>query len=417
LPVAHNIPHGVALLIESPEGSILHSGDLKLDNHTFDGRTLDLSRLARRTKRDPIDLLLLDSTNANVPGRTISEGKVRPAIEQIFRTHSNRRIICSTFASNVYRHQAFIEVADSAGRSTTVLGRSLEQNLATAEDLGLVDLPASVNLGRPDHTLTQNLSSSLILTTGSQAEPMSGLKLMVEGKHKLVNIGSQDTLVLTSSRVPGNERSISDMVNVALSKGAEIVDIENTLIHASGHASSADLTEIIETLHPLHLIPIHGEERHLQGLVRIALRSGAVKNTPVVHRDGARVNLQNGKLTEMKPLHSVPTPVDDHLEQIANDTIGERDYLGKHGLVTATVVLRDSNVTEVRLQQRGWVSEAEFNSIDSELRGNAMRILASDSAPALAPQEFEHSIRKALKKVIDRSQRGRPRILYETLRL
>lgn len=413
VPVAHNIPDGLALCIDLPTARIFHSGDLKVDRTSVDGRDLIGPRLDELLAERAVDLLLLDSTNATVPGRTQGERSLHGSIEHAMNLSPDGRVVCSTFASNVHRHEAFINAADDAKRTVYVVGRSIERTTTIASDLGILSTDAKLHFPFGKGEIDTPPGSTFVLTTGSQAEPRSGLALMARGQHRFVSITHDDVVVLSSSRVPGNERAIAELVSALMRRGAQVVDISNCDIHASGHAASDDLREIISTLNPRNVVPIHGEYRHLHAQRDIAIAAGVDEQSVHLCVDGTTLTVSADGRVRFDRASARRVATDDFLQEIGHDALKERNYLGSHGALVAVVTFGPRPIAILR--QSGWLSDEEFEQIAPSLELELSRKLSgqlADDATDVPADKLERLIRRSLGPLVADVARGRkPRLV------
>jgi ribonuclease J len=288
--VNHSIPDGLAVAIRTSAGLVLHTGDFKMDQFPLDGRITDLRAFARYAE-EGVTLLMADSTNADVPGFTISERDLTPAIDEVFRT-SPRRIIVSSFASHVHRIQQVIDAAAEHKRKVAFVGRSMVRNMGIARDLGYLTIPRGLLMDLkqietlPDEKVT-------LICTGSQGEPMAALARMANRDHQ-IRVGPGDTILMASSLIPGNENAIYDVINGLTRWGARVVHKGTAKVHVSGHASAGELAYCYNLLTPANVLPVHGEWRHLQANAAIAMRTGVPAPNVVLAEDGVVVDLVDG---------------------------------------------------------------------------------------------------------------------------
>ena len=291
LAVNHSIPDGLAIAIRTKAGLVLHTGDFKMDQFPLDGRITDLRGFARLAD-EGVDLFMVDSTNAEVPGFTISERDLAPAIEQVFRT-APRRIIVSSFASHVHRIQQVLDTAHAHGRKVSFVGRSMVRNMGVAGDLGYLKVPDGLVVPldqlekMPAHKVT-------LVCTGSQGEPLAALARMANRDHK-IRVGEGDTILMASSVIPGNENAISSVINGLTRWGANVVHKGNATVHVSGHASAGELVYCYNLVQPANVMPVHGEWRHLKANAQLAISTGIDPQKVVIAEDGVVVDLVDGR--------------------------------------------------------------------------------------------------------------------------
>jgi ribonuclease J len=334
--VNHSIPDGLAVAIRTTAGLVLHTGDFKMDQFPLDERITDLRAFARLSE-EGVDLFLVDSTNADVPGFTTSEQDLAPAIQEVFRT-ATRRIIVSSFASHVHRIQQVLDAAHHHGRKVAFVGRSMVRNMGIARDLGylkvpqglVVDLKALESL--PDKKIT-------LICTGSQGEPMAALSRMANRDH-MIRIGEGDTVLLASSLIPGNENAIYRVINALTRWGANVVHKGNAKVHVSGHATAGELAYCYNVVRPANVMPVHGEWRHLNANAALAVRTGVPADRVVLAEDGVVVDLIDGvaRITGKVPAGYVY--VDGQtVGGATDDSLKDRRKLAEEGFLTIVALV------------------------------------------------------------------------------
>ena len=334
--VNHSIPDGLAVAIRTRAGMVLHTGDFKMDQFPLDHRITDLRALARLGE-EGVDLFLVDSTNAEVPGFTTSERDLLPAIQEVFRT-APRRIVVSSFASHVHRIQQVLDSAHEHGRKVAFVGRSMVRNMGLARDLGylkvpkglVVDLKALEKL--PDDKVT-------LICTGSQGEPMAALSRMANREH-MIRIGVGDTVLLASSLIPGNENAIYRVINALTRWGANVVHKGNAKVHVSGHASAGELVYCYNIVRPRNVMPVHGEWRHLVANAALATRTGVPAGNVVLAEDGVVVDLVDGKASITGKVPAGNVYVDGMTVGGATEaSLKDRRTLAEEGLITVVLLV------------------------------------------------------------------------------
>ncbi|HSO70899.1 MAG TPA: ribonuclease J [Arachnia sp.] len=334
--VNHSIPDGLAVAIRTPAGLALHTGDFKMDQFPLDNRLTDLRAFARLGE-EGVDLFLVDSTNAEVPGFTISERDLAPAIEEVFRG-APRRIVVSSFASHIHRIQQIIDAAQRHGRKVAFVGRSMVRNMRVARELGFLTVPRGLVVDfrkladEPDHKVA-------LICTGSQGEPLAALARMAEGSHD-ITIGPGDTILLASSMIPGNENAISRVINGLTRRGANVVHKGNAKVHVSGHASAGELAYCYNLIEPGNVLPIHGEVRHLAANAAIAIRTGIPEDRVLVATDGFVIDLVDGVASVTGRVPAQHVYVDGTtVGRVDEAALLERRTLASDGLVTILVTI------------------------------------------------------------------------------
>ena len=293
IAVNHSIPDGLAVAIRTAAGTVLHTGDFKMDQFPLDGRITDLRSFARLGE-EGVDLFLVDSTNAEVPGFTISEGELAPAIEAVFRTTPGR-VIVSSFASHVHRIQQVLDTAQSHGRKVAFVGRSMVRNMGIAADLGYLNIPQGLVVDLKD---LERLPADRIalVCTGSQGEPLAALSRMANRDHP-IRVTEGDTVLMASSLIPGNENAIYRVINELTRWGANVVHKGNAKVHVSGHASAGELAYCYNIIKPRNVLPVHGEWRHLRANADIAIRTGIHPKRTLIAEGGSVIDVVKGRAT------------------------------------------------------------------------------------------------------------------------
>src|SRR5881394_2023701 len=393
--MAHSIPDSAAIVLETPAGRIVHTGDYKLDHTPVDGLKTDVGRLADLGNRG-VDLLLGDSTNAERPGFTPSERVVGEAFRQIIPLRQGR-IIVSSFASNVHRMQQAIDVALQVGRKVSIVGRSMRKNANIARNLGYMDVADDV-LVRPADLDELQPHEVLILCTGSQGEPLSALTRIAYGDHPAVSVERGDTVIISAKPVPGNELRVHDAINRLAKSGAEVLHQEIAPVHVSGHACSEELRTILSLLRPRAVMPIHGEFRMLAAHAKLAREAGVPANAIVLAENGSVVELAPGSPPRIVDQVTAGISFVDGLGvgDVHDVALRDRRRLSEDGvlIVVATVALdEDGGLTAPpELIARGFGEQAE--PLLEELREEANRVLsgllASDVTEIKLLQEHLH---------------------------
>jgi ribonuclease J len=288
--VNHSIPDALAVMVRTEAGTLLHTGDFKMDQLPLDGRITDLRAFARLGE-EGVDLFLTDSTNADVPGFTAPERDISSAIDKVFR-HARRRIIVACFSSHVHRVQQVMDAADKAGRKVALVGRSMVRNMGIAAELGYLHVPEGVlvDVKRLDDLPDDRV---VLVCTGSQGEPMAALSRMANRDHR-IEVGPGDTVLLASSLIPGNENAVYRVINGLMRLGASVVHKGNAQVHVSGHAAAGELTYCYNIVRPRNVLPVHGEWRHLFANAELAVATGVPRERVVLAEDGVVVDLVDG---------------------------------------------------------------------------------------------------------------------------
>lgn len=336
--VNHSIPDALALAITTPAGVILQTGDFKIDTTPIDGEVIDLSRIARLGEKG-ILCLLSDSTNAQRPGFTPSERTVGESFERLFPKADGKRLIVATFASNIHRVQQIIDVAESLGRKVALSGRSLENVVATAAELGYLRVPENILISIDQISRYPN-DKLVIITTGSQGEPMSALYRMAFSEHRRVEIGSGDYVIISATPIPGNEKTVGKVVDELLKRGAEVVYERMYDVHVSGHACQEELKLMLSLTKPKYFIPVHGEQKHLQKHAALAESMGISPKNIFIADNGKQIELTKRKMTQAPDVPAGQVFVDGYgVGDVGNAVIRERKRLAEDGLMIISAVI------------------------------------------------------------------------------
>lgn len=337
--VAHSVPDACAVAFDTPEGVVLHTGDFKLDPTPIDGRATDLATLALLGRRG-VRLLLSDSTNAERPGFVPSERALSDPIRDIV-SHAPGRVIAVCFSSHIHRIQQIIDAAVSSGRKLAIFGRSLQKNTAVAQGLGRLELPTEHVLDITE-LLELPPERQLLLTTGSQGEPFAALSLMGQGRHKFVEIGPGDTILLSATPIPGNETAVSRVINQLLRRGAKVIHGRNADIHVSGHAYRDELLTMLNVVRPAAFVPVHGEYRHLAAHADLARLVGVP--SVEVCEDGDAVILDGEETrVERRARPAGYVYLDGEGVGEVQAVLRDRSHLADEGVVVVTVVVSPNN--------------------------------------------------------------------------
>lgn len=373
----HSVADALCLAIDTPAGLVFHSGDFKIDYTPIDGEPIDFSKLASLGKKG-VTLMLCDSTNAVRPGFTSSERVVGQTIENIFRK-CKTRIIIATFSSNVHRVQKIIESAVKVGRKVAVSGRSMENVVALAIELGYLNIPAGTLV---DLKMTKSIPDDklVIITTGSQGEPMSALTRIASGEHRAVKLKPGDTVILSSTPIPGNEKTVSNVVNLLFEKGAEVIYSDIADIHVSGHACQEELKLMHSLLKPKFFMPVHGEYRHLIQHARLAEDLGMDPENIFILENGDTLHVN--KRSAVKEKSQIPADailVDGlGIGDVGNIVLRDRKLLSESGLIIVVAAIdRESRyvVSGPDIISRGFVYVRENESLIEEARQVAVAAL------------------------------------------
>ena len=358
----HSIVDAAALAIKSPAGTIVHTGDFKVDFTPVYGDAIDLQRFAE-LGNEGVLALMCDSTNSEHPGHTPSEKAVGRHIDQIFRDHADTRIIVATFASNVDRVQQIINHAYKYGRKVVVEGRSMVNIIETATNLDVLNVPDNTLIDI-DQLRNYPGEKTVIITTGSQGESMAALSRMADGMHRKVTIGPNDTVVFSSSPIPGNEKAVTSVINKLLLKGADVISQD---VHASGHPCQEDVKLIYHLVQPRYAIPIHGEFRHLKAQAKIARSLGYEKEDIFILRSGDVLELSEDGAAVREKVQVGNILVDGlGVGDVGNVVLRDRQHLAEDGIVIVAFAL-DAQTCELlsgpEITSRGFVYVKEADDL------------------------------------------------------
>ena len=333
--VNHSIPDALAVVINTDAGRVLATGDFKMDQLPLDGRITDLRTFARLGE-EGVDLFMVDSTNADIPGFTPSEREIMPALNRVIGS-TKRRVIVASFSSHVHRVQQVIDIAAVHNRKVIFIGRSMVRNMKIAEDMGYLTVPPGIVMDVKD--LDSFDDNVVLICTGSQGEPMAALSRMANGDHQ-IRVGEGDTVILASSLIPGNENSVYRIINELTRFGAKVVHKANAMVHVSGHAAAGELLYCYNIVKPRYVMPIHGEWRHLKANAELAIQAGLPRSNALIIENGVVVDLINH---EAQIAGSVPCGfvyVDGQsIGDITETSLKDRRILGEEGFISVIVVI------------------------------------------------------------------------------
>jgi len=402
--VNHSIPDALAVVIRTGAGMVLHTGDFKMDQLPLDGRITDLRAFARLGE-EGVDLFLTDSTNAEVPGFTTSERSIAPVLDRVFHT-SKKRIIVACFASHVHRVQQVMDAAAEHGRKVAYVGRSMVRNMAIARDLGYLDVPPGLLI---DAKATADMPPDkvVLLSTGSQGEPLSALSRIAQRNHHFVHIEQGDTVVLASSLIPGNENAVYRVINGLARGGADVVHTGNALVHVSGHASAGELLYCYNIVRPRNVMPVHGEIRHMLANAELAKATGIAPARVVIAEDGVVVDLVKGEARITGKVDCGYVFVDgSSVGDLTESSLKDRRILGEEGFISVIVVI-DSQTGKVisgpEVHARGF---AEDDTTFDEIKGPI--IAALDKAVSEGVNDA-YQLQQTIRRVVGRWVGGRLR--------
>jgi ribonuclease J len=407
--VNHSIPDALAVAVKTGAGTVLHTGDFKMDQLPLDGRITDLRAFARLGEAG-VDLFMVDSTNAEVPGFTISEREITPVLNSVFAA-AERRIIVASFASHVHRVQQVLDAAVAHKRRVALVGRSMVRNMGIAKDLGYLSVPQGVLI---DIKAVDDLPDEkvVLMCTGSQGEPMAALSRMANRDHR-VQVGAGDTVVLASSLIPGNENSVFRVINGLTKLGAKVVHQGNARVHVSGHASAGELLYCYNIVKPRNVMPVHGESRHLVANAELAIKTGVARENVVIADDGFVIDLVNGKAKVAGKVPCGYVYVDgSSVGEITEADLKDRRILGEEGFISIIVVVDSASgkvVAGPEIHARGFAeTEIVFDKVRPRIV-DALRDAANSGS--VDTHQLQQVVRRVVGRWVNESYRRRPMII------
>ena len=410
--VNHSIPDALAVGIRTSAGVVLHTGDFKMDQLPLDGRLTDLGGFAR-LGAEGVDVLMADSTNAEVPGIVTSERAIAPVLAEVF-SRAEQRIIVACFSSHVHRVQQVLDTAAGHGRKVALVGRSMVRNMGVARDLGYLQIPSVPGGLIVDQREAEEMPPEriVLISTGSQGEPMSALSRMA-GRDHPIRIADGDTVILASSLVPGNETAVSRIINELTRLGARVVHKGNALVHVSGHAPAGELLYVLNLVRPSNFIPVHGEWRHLKAHAELAAQTGVPAGNIVIAEDGVVVDLVNGKASVVGDVQAGYVYVDGlSVGEVTEASLKDRLILGDEGFVSVIIVVDSSTgkmVAGPEIHARGsGIDDSAFG----EVRPRLEEALAAAAADGINDAyQLRQLVRRSVGRWVSDNYRRRPMII------
>ena len=406
--VNHSIPDSLAVAIKTPAGVILHTGDFKMDKMPLDGKVTDLETFERLGK-EGVDLFLVDSTNADVPGLTVAEKDIYPALKETI-DKTPRRVVVTSFASHVHRIQQVLTAANEANRKVAYVGRSMIRNMKLAEDLGYLKVPNGLVV---DYKDIDTFGDKIVLIcTGSQGEPLAALSRIANGDHE-IQVGKGDTVVLASSLIPGNEKSVYRVINELTRFGAHVVHKGNAMVHVSGHASAGELLHCYEIVKPKNVLPVHGEWRHMRANADLAMKSGLSEHNVVIAENGITIDVANGHADIYGSVPCGYVYVDGQsVGEITESSLKDRRILGDEGFISVVVVIDSQNgkiVAGPDIHARGFT---EDQSLFDDVKGDIEKALSKAVAGGFnGTHQLSQVVRKTIGSWVGEEHRRKPMII------
>ncbi|HEX2384640.1 MAG TPA: ribonuclease J [Acidimicrobiales bacterium] len=415
IPVTHSVPHGFATAFHTPQGTILHSGDFKLDLTPVDGRLTDLARIGAIAKDPGIRLLLSDSTNADQAGHARSERSVGNVLYDLFHANEGRRIVIACFASHIHRVQQIADAAIAFDRTIATLGMSMKKNVRLAREMGLLQIPDK-RLVDIEDIIDMDPAKVCVISTGSQGEPMSALSLMASSDNRWIKVGPEDTVILSSHPIPGNEASVSKIIDGMTRLGAEVIHSGIDDVHATGHAKQEELKTLLSIAQPEWFTPVHGEYRHLTSHARLARSMGMGDERVLVCEDGDQLLLTDLGVTRGQQVPAGYLYVDGIVGDVGQGVLRDRRVLAEEGVVVVVVTVdahTGAIVTGPEVITRGWVYAPEAEDLLDEC-ADVVRSAVRESFNSGDPADIEalqRVVRKAAGRFVADRTRRRPMIV------
>ncbi len=408
--VNHSIPDALALFIRTEAGTVLHTGDFKMDQLPLDGRLTDLRGFARAGE-EGVDLFMTDSTNADVPGFTPHERDIGPVLDQVVH-RASRRVIVASFASHVHRVQQVIDAAVANHRRVALVGRSMVRNMGIAKELGFLRVPEGVLV---DAKKAVDLPDDQVvyMTTGSQGEPMAGLSRMANREHPTIEIGEGDTVILASSLIPGNENAVYRVINGLIDLGAQVIHKGNAKVHVSGHAAAGELLYAYNLVKPAQVMPIHGEARHLRANAQVAIDSGVPAGNALICENGSVVDVTDGYARKTGQLDIGYVYVDGStVGEITEADLKDRRILAEEGFISIFLAIDAQNgkiIVGPEIHARGFAPD---DSVFDDVRPAIVEALEEAASNGTRDShQFSQVVRRTVGRWVNTQHRRRPMII------
>ena len=408
IAVNHSIPDALAIAIHTEAGTILHTGDFKMDQLPLDGRLTDLRTFAELGSKG-VDLFMVDSTNADVPGFTPAEREIAPVLHKVIGS-TRRRVIVASFSSHIHRVQQVLDIAAEHGRKVAFVGRSMVRNMRIAEELGYLTVPANVVVEGKD--LDSYGDRLVLICTGSQGEPMAALSRMANGDHQ-IRVGEGDTVILASSLIPGNENSVFRVINELTRFGAKVVHKANALVHVSGHAAAGELLYCFNVVKPKHVMPVHGEWRHMKANADLAIRAGVEPAHTVVVDNGIVIDLVDHQVSVAGAVPCGLVYVDGQsIGDISESSLKDRKILGEEGFISVVTVIDSQSgkiVAGPDIHARGFAEEAElFAEVKIDIESALLKAVQDG---VNGTHQLSQVVRRTIGEWVGKKHRRRPMIV------
>lgn len=414
IPVTHSVPHGFATAFHTPQGTILHTGDWKLDLTPVDGRLTDLGVMGAIAQNEGVRLLLSDSTNADQAGHSRSESSVGKVLQDLFAANVGRRVITACFASHVHRVQQIADAAIAHGRVVATLGLSMKKNVRLARDLGMLKIPENKLLDIED-VKDMDPGKVCVISTGSQGEPMSALAKMAANDSKWLTLNDEDTVILSSHPIPGNEMDVSKVIDNLVRLGVRVVHSGIHDVHATGHAKQEELKTLLSIIRPEWFVPVHGEYRHLVAHADLARIMHVAPEKVMVCEDGDRIKLTDKGLERAGRVSAGYTFVDGIVGDVGHAVLRDRQVLAEEGVVVVIVTVDHAEceiVTGPEVITKGWVHAPEAEELLDECRETvAAQVMKALEKGETDVESLQRVVRKTAGKLVSDRTKRRPMIV------
>ncbi len=415
IPVTHSVPHGFATAFHTPQGVLMHTGDWKLDLTPVDGRLTDLARMGSISYEQGVRLLMGDSTNADAHGHSRSEKSVGAVLYDLFHEHEGRRIVIACFASHVHRVQQIADAAIAFNRKVATLGLSMKKNMRLAREMGLLNIPESSivdieSIGDlPDGDVC-------VISTGSQGEPMSALTRMANSENRWLTIGDGDTVILSSHPIPGNEMSVSKVIDGLVRLGAKVVHSGIEDVHATGHAKQEEIKTLLSIVEPQWFVPVHGEYRHLVSHAELAQTMGVPADRTLVCADGDQLTVDDDGIRISGQVPAGYLYVDGIVGDVGQGVLRDRRVLAEEGVVVVvvSVALEDGAIlTGPEIITRGWVYAPEAEELLDECADVVRQAIKEVFADAKTPDldALQRAVRRTAGRFVNDRTKRKPMIV------
>ena len=416
--VNHSIPDSIAFAIHCGAGTIVHTGDFKIDNTPIDGDVMDLAKFAQ-LGREGVLALLSDSTNSERPGYTPSERNVGETLEALFRKAEGKRIIVASFSSNIHRIQQIIDASEKAGRKIFLSGRSLENTTAISIELGYMRVSENVILPI-DKLRNYRDEDVVIITTGSQGEPMSALSRMALGDHKKVSIDSNDFVIISATPIPGNEKTVAHTINELMKLGAEVIYEKSLGIHVSGHAAQEEQKLLLNLVKPRYFIPVHGEQKHLRKHESTALSVGIPQENIIVPDLGSVIELTKDNVSIRAGIPVGRIFVDGTgVCDVGKSVLRDRKNLSTDGVVVVSTVVdayTGELLSDMDVQTKGFVFENDAVELVPFIEKSCRKVITDYSASTnMDIQTLKYKLKDAISRAIFDKTRRSPIVIVTVL--